>query len=116
MLEPGGWISVANTGTERANIVHARHAAGVDVVLVAMTDMYGEFGKLNAYGTTGSFLAAFEDKFYAFKAELEAFIGYLRTGELPVPFAETVEMMKIIIAGIRSRQNSGRTIRLDDVR
>ena len=43
LLEPGGWISVANTGTEQANIVHARHASGVDVVLAAVADMYGAF-------------------------------------------------------------------------
>jgi predicted dehydrogenase len=115
MLEPGGWVSVANTGTERASIVHARHASGVDVVLAAVADMYGGFGKLNAHGTTGSLAAAFEDTFYAFKAQLAAFVDYLRTGELPTPPAETVEMMKIIIAGVRSREDSGRTIRLDEI-
>ena len=115
MLKPGGWVSVANTGTERSNIVHARHASGVDVVLAAVADMYGAFGKLNAYGTTGSLATSFQDTFYAFKAQLEAFVGYLRTGESPVPFDETVEMMKIIIAGIRSRQDSGRTVRLDEI-
>ena len=115
ILEPGGWVSVANTGTERANIVHVRHASGVDVVLAAVADMFGAFGKFSAYGTTGSFTAAFEDTFYAFKAQLAAFVGYLRTGKSPVPFAETVEMMKIIIAGIRSREDSGRTVRLDEI-
>ncbi len=115
LLEPGGWVSVANTGTESANIVHARHAGGVDVVLAAVADMYGAFVKLNVYGTTGWLAAAMEDTFYAFKRQLEVFVGYLRTGELPVPFEETVEMMKIIIAGVRSRQESGRTVRLDEI-
>jgi predicted dehydrogenase len=115
MLEPGGWVSVANTGSESANIVHARHAAGVDVVLAAVSDMYGAFCKFNAYGTTGSLAVAFEHTFYSFKAQLEAFVGYLRTGESPVPFSETVEMMKIIIAGIRSRQESGRTVMLTEI-
>lgn len=39
MLTPGGWLSVANTGSKDANIVHVRHADGVDVVLAAVTDM-----------------------------------------------------------------------------
>ena len=112
MLEPGGWLSVANTGTESANIVHARHQSGVDVVLAAVADMYGAFCKLNVYGTTGSLAVPFVDTFYAFKTQLEAFVGYLRTGELPVPFDQTVELMKIIIAGIRSRKESGRTVSL----
>ena len=115
MLAPGGWVSVANTGTESANIVHARHSSGVDVVLAAVADMYGAFGRLNVYGTTGSLTAVIEDTFYAFKAQLEAFVGYLRTGRSPVPFAETAEMMKIIIAGIRSRQDSGRAVKLDKI-
>jgi predicted dehydrogenase len=84
-------------------------------VLAAVADMYGAFAKLNIYGTSGSLAAPFEDTFYSFKAQLEGFVSYLRTGELPVPFAETVEMMKIIIAGIRSRQEAGRTVKLDEI-
>ena len=115
MFEPGGWVSVTNTGTEAANIVHARHAGGVDVVLAAVADMYGGFCKLNAHGTTGSLSTAIADTFFAFKSQLEAFVDYLRTGLLPVPFEETVEMMKIIIAGVRSRQDSGRTVAIDEI-
>jgi len=115
LLPPGGWLSVANTGTEKANIVHVRHAAGVDVVLAAVDDMYGAFGKLGIYGTKGSLTTSFEDTFFCFKAQLLAFVEYLRTGELPFPFAETVELMKIIIAGIRSREQSGRTVPLNEI-
>jgi predicted dehydrogenase len=115
LLAPGGWLSVANTGTENANIVHVRRQSGVDVVLAAVSDMYGAFGKLSVYGTKGSLTAGFEHTFFAFKAQLVAFVEYLRTGELPFPFAETVELMKIIVAGIRSREQSGRTVSLDEI-
>ena len=115
LLAPGGWLSVANTGTERANIVHVRHQSGVDVVLTAVADMYGSFGRLGIFGTKGSLTTSFEHTFFAFKAQLVAFIEYLWTGELPFPFAETVELMKIIIAGTRSREQSGRTIPLDEI-
>jgi predicted dehydrogenase len=115
MLKPRGWVSSANTGTKAANIVHVRHADGVDVVLAAVDDMYGAFGKLNVYGTTGAISAAFADTFFSFKSQLEAFVDYLRTGRSPVPFEETVEMMKIIIAGVRSREESGRTVMLDEI-
>ena len=114
MLAPGGWLSVANTGTENANIVHVRHASSVDVVLAAVADMYGAFGKLGVYGTKGAVTASFDHTFFAFKAQLVAFIDYLRTGELPFPFAETVELMKIVIAGVRSREQSGRTVLLQE--
>ncbi len=114
-LSPGGWVCVANTGSERANIVHARHQSGVDVVLMAVADMYGAFGHLNAYGTQGLLTAKFEDTFYAFKTQLEQFVKYLRRGSLPFVFDETVELMKIIIAGIRSREESGRTVMLEEI-
>jgi hypothetical protein len=116
LLQPGGWLSVANTGTAEANIVHARHGDGVDVVLSAVADMYGAFGCLGLYGTKGAITERFQDTFYAFKAQLVAFVEYLRTGGLPFPFPQTVELMKIIIAGIRSREEAGRTVMLDEIK
>jgi hypothetical protein len=115
LLTPGRWLSVANTGSEDANIVHLRHVDGVDVVLAAVTDMYGAFCKLGLYGTKGSMAVDFKDTFFAFKAQLTAFVNYLRTGEMPFPFAETVELMKMIIAGVRSRECGGTMVLLDEI-
>ena len=115
LLTPGGWLSAVNTGTEKANIVHVQHQSGVDVVLAAVADMYGAFGKLNVYGTIGSLASPFEDTFYAFKAQLVTFVEYLRTGEVRVPFEETVELMKLVICGIRSRERGGVEVRLDEI-
>jgi len=72
------------------------------------------------YGThvcsLGNPLAArFQDTFHAFKAQLEAFVRYLRTGELPFAFEQTAELMKIIIAGICSREGSGRTVMFSEI-
>jgi predicted dehydrogenase len=114
-LAPGEWESVTNTGTENANIVHVRHNEGVDVVLATISDLYGAFGCLNAYGTKGRIVAAFEDTFFAFKAQLVAFVEYLRTGRPPFAFDETVELVKIVIAGIRSREQR-RTVPLSEIR
>jgi predicted dehydrogenase len=115
LLRPGGWQSVANTGTVEANVVHARHADGIDVVLAAVADLYGAFGCMGLFGTKASITERFQDTFYAFKTQLVAFVDYLRTGELPFPFEETVELMRIIIAGIRSREEGGRTVRLEEI-
>lgn len=114
LLGPG-FVSVRNTGSEERNIVHLKHRLPVDVVLIAIKDMYGAFGRLSAMGTQGAFDAATADTFYAFKTQLQKFIEYLRTGERPVPWAETVELMKIIIAGIRSRDEGGREVFLDEI-
>jgi hypothetical protein len=56
-----------------------------------------------------------QDTFFAFKAQLVAFVEYLRSGRPPFPFAETVEQMKIVIAGIRSREQSGRSVGLNEI-
>ncbi|MBN1491907.1 MAG: Gfo/Idh/MocA family oxidoreductase [Phycisphaerae bacterium] len=115
LLEPGGWLSVANSGTPDANIVHARHACGAEIVLATIADLYGAFGCVNLYGTKGWLGAQFKDTFSAFKAQLVAFVEYLRTGGEPFAFDETVELMKIIIAGIRSRDEAGRTVNLSEI-
>lgn len=113
-LPPGGWESVTNTGTGSSNLAHLHHASGVDVVLAIIDDMYGSFGCLSLYGTRGSINTKFADRFTALKRQLVAFVDYLRTGQPPFPFTETVELMKIIIAGIRSREESGRRVSLSE--
>ena len=117
LLEPGGWEWVANTGSERANIVHIHHRSGVDALIPAVDDMFGGFGCLTLYGTTSSLTARFTDasRFGAFKRQLLDFVEYLRTGRSPVPFEHIVEIMKIVIAAIRSREEEGRKVRLSEI-
>lgn len=110
-----GFLSARNTGTRDRNIVHFKHIGGADVVVVATSDMYGAFGVLQLCGTAGHVQVAMSDTFYAFKAQLESFIQYLRMGVRPFPFAETVELMKMLIAGIRSREEGGREVRLEEI-
>ena len=110
-----GFISARNTGSVERNIVHFKHSSGADVVAVATMDMYGAFGALQLCGVAGTAQTMFADTFYAFKTQLEGFIQYLRTGVRPFPFEETVELMKMVIAGIRSREEGGREVRLDEI-
>jgi len=105
-----GFLSAVNTGDAERNVVHLKHRSGADVVVVANQDMYGGFGKLLLCGTHGSAFAQIEDSYYAFKAQLEAFVNYLRTGVPPFPFEETAELMKLVIAGIRSRELGGKVV------
>lgn len=107
MLPPQGWVSVTNTGSSSAAIVHAHHASGVELVAAVVDDMDGALGVMTLYGTEGFLQARFSDSFYAFKAQLEDFVSYLRTGVSPYPFSETVELTRMIIAGVRSREAGG---------
>jgi len=77
--------------------------------------MYGGFGMLQLCGTKDHVQLESRDSFYAFKAQLQAFVDYLRTGQRPFPFAETVELMKIVIAGIISREQDGREVMLSEI-
>ncbi|WNQ13215.1 Gfo/Idh/MocA family oxidoreductase [Paenibacillus aurantius] len=110
-----GFLSARNTGSQDRNIVHFKHASGADVVVAAVSDMFGSFGVLQLCGTQDHATVAIKDSFYSFKAQLQAFVNYLRTGNRPFPFSETTELMKMVIAGIRSREEGGREVRLDEI-
>ena len=104
LLAPGGWASAIDTGDDRHAIVHLRHRDEVDVIIAAIDDLYGCFGCVNVYGAKGMLSARFSDTFSAFKAQLQAFADYVRTGIDPFPFDQTIEQMKMIIAASRSRE------------
>ena len=55
------------------------------------------------------------DSYYAFKKQLDLFVHWLRTGEEPFPFAESVELMKLVIGGLRSREEGGREVFLSEI-
>ena len=110
-----GFLSARNTGTIDRNVVHFKHGCGADVIVVASADMYGAFGVLQLCGTAGHVEVGMSDAFYAFKTQLLAFVDYLRTGRRPFPFSETQEMMKMVIAGIRSRDEGGREVMLSEI-
>lgn len=110
-----GFISVRNTGTAERNIVHLRHQNGVDVVIAVTSDLYGSYGILQLCGTADYAVVKSQDTFYAFKAQLQSFIQYVRTGKRPYPFAETVELCRMVIAGIQSREQGGLEVCLDQL-
>ena len=110
-----GFVSARNTGSYERNVVHFKHAKGIDVVVIASKDMYGAFGVLSLCGTAGFDQLACKDSFYPFKAQLQTFVDYLRTGRLPFPYAETEELMRMVIAGILSREQGGAEILLKDI-
>jgi hypothetical protein len=110
-----GFVTARNSGTAERNIVHFKHRCGADAVVAATADLYGGFGLLTLAGTKGGAQVAYRDSFHAFKAQLEAFVKYLRTGERPFPFAETDELMRMLLGGIVSRENGGAEIAIESI-
>ncbi|MDD5596875.1 MAG: hypothetical protein PHV82_02955 [Victivallaceae bacterium] len=109
-----GFVSVQNTGTKDRNIVHITHKDGIDIVIGCINGM-AHGGAVSLNGTLGSVTVKGGDTFYAFKAQLQAFIDFLRSGEYPFPFSETEELMKLVIGGIISRKENNRKVILAEL-
>lgn len=109
-----GFVSVQNTGTYEQAMVHIKHKSGCCVDIAQGIGMAGA-GTL-FIGTAGSRYIDDGDTYYGFKKQLELFVHWLRTGEEPFPFAQTVELMKMVIAGLRSREEGGRVVNLDEIK
>jgi predicted dehydrogenase len=75
----------------------------------------GSFGTVHVYGTKGQLPLRLTDTYTAFREQLVAFIEFVRTGRRPFPFEQTVELMAILIAGIRSREQSGRAVAVAEI-
>jgi hypothetical protein len=110
-----GFLTCRNTGSKTRNVVHFTHKCGADVVVVVTKDMTGGFGRLSLCGTVGSVQLKTGDSFFSFKSQLDDYVRYLRTGVRSYPFSETVELMRMVIAGIESRENGGALVEIEQV-
>jgi len=110
-----GFVSIQNTGTFERNMIHMTHASGCDVHIPLSADMYGAFGCTLLIGSVGNKIISDTDSYYSFKKQNEVFINYLRTGEHPYPFTETIELAKLVIGGIKSREEKGRRVLLSEI-
>jgi len=109
-----GYVSVQNTGESTRNIIHLKHEKGIDVNLAIIYDMAGS--ALKIVGTADSVSVPMKDSFVSFITQLNEFVKFAEGEEPNFPFTETIELMEIIIAGIRSREEGGRKIMLDEIR
>ena len=107
-----GFTSVRNVGTDGRNIVHLTHRAGFDVVIGNIYDI-NSGGQVTLCGNKGSLNIRIQDSYTAFRTQLVKFVEYLRTGQPPHPFSDTVELMQLVIGGIESRQQGGCVIPIE---
>ncbi len=106
-----GYVSVRNTGTAERNIVHLKHRCGADVVIACGKGIvYG--GAMTLCGSKGNATVVTMDTFSSFKAQLTEFVSYLTSGERPYPFSNTVELMRLVIGGISSREQGGKVVEI----
>ena len=110
-----GFVSAQTNHQNGSDIVHLAHRTGVQITIAAIHDAYGSFGAVHIYGTKGQLALKLTDTYTAFRAQLVGFIDLLIAKKSPVAFEETVELMAIIIAGIRSREQNGRVVLLEEI-
>ena len=113
MLGPGfEWVE--NLGDHDHAMVHIRHSNGCDIS-IPMGYGFASNG-MTVMAEHGCRVFGDGDSYYAFKKQLDVFAHYLRTGEDDHPFSDTVEMAKILIAGLRSREEGGRRVYLSEIK
>lgn len=108
-----GFQWVQNSGDVKHAMVHLYHESGchVDIPMGVGMATTG----IALMGEGGAVTVRAGDTYYAFKKQLDRFVSFLRTGEADHPFSDTIEMAKIIIAGIRSREEDGRRVYLSEI-
>lgn len=109
------FVSVQTLADSGGDIVHITHHTGARITIGALHDAYGSFGAVHLYGTKGQLALTLKDTYTAFRDQLLAFIELLRSGKRPLPFADTVELMAILIAGRRSREQNGQPVLIKDI-
>ena len=111
-----GFLSIQNTGTYDRNMIHITHSSGCDVHIPLSMEMYGAFGCTLLIGSSGNRVVSEADSYYSFKRQMEVFVKYLRSGERPYPFTETIELAKLVIGGTKSREEGGRRVLLSEIK
>jgi hypothetical protein len=110
-----GFLTVRNESREGSDIAYLTHQSGVQVNLAVIYDAVGSYGALHVFGTKGNLAVNCWDTYTAFRNQLCAFVEMLRADERPYPLSETIELMAVIIAGLRSRERNGAVVQLKEV-
>lgn len=110
--DPGNPASARPATVE---VAHLTHRSGVQITLPVIYDGGATFGTMHLCGTAGQATVRFPDTYSAFRGQLLSFIDYVRTGVAPYPFAETIELMAVLIAGIRSRSEGSRRVDVAEI-
>lgn len=108
-----GFVSVRNTGDDKRNIVHLKHQNDFDVIISCISDLFFD-PTITIAGSQGMLQIRTSDSYSGFRTQLVSFINYLRTGVRPFPFAETDELMQLVIAGIESKKRGGTEVFLSE--
>jgi len=108
-----GVEAVSNLREESIDLISASYGDGRSASLQVLRNTAYVFA-LTLIGTKGTLdLHPHDPRNYV--VQMQAFLRMLETGEEPVPEAEMLEAIKILVAADRSAQQGGRVVRLAEV-
>jgi hypothetical protein len=110
-----GFVSVRLESSPGLEIAHLVHRSGAEITIPVIYDGGATFGNVHLCGTEGQVSFKFGDTYTGFRRQMVSFIDYVRSGVEPYPFAETVEMMAVLIAGLVSRREGNRRVPLAEI-
>ena len=108
-----GFTSVQWMGQGTKSTLYIEHKSGCVTIITQDVGLVGT-GTI-VMGSAGSQIISDGDSYYSFKKQLDVFVHWLRTGEEPFPFSQTIELMKILVGGLRSRAEGGRKVMLSEI-
>jgi predicted dehydrogenase len=110
----GGVRSVQHVGTRGRHVLRLRYAHDLETLLIVTEQEHFPMGyQLQLFGDQGSRMLV-PDLTDLYVYLLQAFVGYLRTGQAPFPVSEEVELIAVLEAGERSLA-SGQEVLVSDV-
>ena len=114
LLGPG-FTSIRLETAPGLEVAHLVHQSGTQVTLPVIYDGGATFGAIQLCGTAGLATIRCTDTYTTFRRQLVAFIDFLRTGRSAYPFSHTIELMTVLIAGLRSRAEGSRRVHLAEI-
>ncbi len=114
LLGPG-FTSIRLETAPGLEVAHLTHRSGTQVTLPVIYDGGATFGTIHLCGAAGQATIRCTDTYTTFRRQLVAFIDYLRIGVSAYPFTDTVELMAVLIAGLRSRAEDSRRVETTEI-
>ncbi len=114
LLGPG-FTSIRLETAPGLEVAHLTHRSGTQVTLPMIYDGGATFGTIHLCGTAGQATIRCTDTYTTFRRQLVAYVDFLRTGKSAYPFSDTVELMAVLIAGLRSRAAASRRVDLAEI-
>lgn len=121
MLEPlmrmvgPGFLSIRLESQPGMEVAHLIHRSGTQLTVPVIYDGGPSFGMIQICGTTAQTGLKFKNTYTNFRRQMNSFIEFVRSGVRPYPFAETIELMAVIIAGLRSRAENSRRVEISEI-